>query len=108
MEESVIFIAIILMSLVTMGPRAIPMWWLAGKNLPKPVLDWLKFVPVSVMAAMVAPEIFLQKGNLSLGGSNLFFWMAIPTFLVAILTRTLFIPLIVGMGGLAMVRLFLV
>jgi branched-subunit amino acid transport protein len=46
---------------------------------------------------MLFPSILVQEGQLDLGLNNLFLWAALPTFLVAWKTRSLFGSVIVGM-----------
>jgi branched-subunit amino acid transport protein len=97
MEERLIFFTIIGMALVTYVPRLIPLLALSGKELPPSVVAWLRHVPASVLAAMLLPAILIKDGVLSLGLENLFFWAALPTLIAAILSKSLYIPVIVGM-----------
>jgi branched-subunit amino acid transport protein len=64
-------------------------------------------VPVAVLAAMLAPSLVLQEGHLDFSWSNLYFWVSLPTIAVAWKTRNLFLTVITGMGGIALVRLLL-
>nr|WP_236587956.1 AzlD domain-containing protein [Tumebacillus amylolyticus] len=95
------------MSLVTVIPRLLPVWLLAGRTLPPLVVTWLRYVPVAVLAAMLAPSLVLQEGHLDFSWSNLYFWVSLPTIAVAWKTRNLFLTVITGMGGIALVRLLL-
>jgi len=92
------------MALVTVLPRILPVWILAGIKFPKPVVIWLKYVPVAVLSALLAPELLLRHNQFDLSSSNHFFWISIPTFIVAIMTNNLFITIIFGMGTLALLR----
>jgi branched-subunit amino acid transport protein len=107
MEEKLILWTILLMALVTVLPRLLPVWLLAGRDLPPLVVAWLRYVPVAVLAAMLAPELLLREGDVDLSWSNLYFWVSIPTLLVAWKTRSLFLTVITGMGGIALLRLML-
>lgn len=106
MEERLIFYTIFGMAAVTFLPRLIPLLALSGKELPPAVVAWLRHVPASVLAAMLLPAILIKDGVLSLGLENLFFWAAIPTLIAAILSKSLFIPVIVGMLFVILGRLF--
>jgi branched-subunit amino acid transport protein len=97
MEERLILLTIIGMAVVTYLPRLIPLLALSGKTLPSAIVAWLRHVPPAVLAAMLLPAILIQDGELALGTDNLFFWAAIPTFAAAILTKSLFIPVIIGL-----------
>lgn len=98
---------IILMALVTFLPRFLPLFLLARRKLPPLFERWLSYVPVAVLSALLGPVLFLPEGKLALQpASNPFFWAAIPSFLIAILTRNMFITVLVGMGSVAALRYF--
>lgn len=94
------------MALVTMIPRVAPILLLSGKTFPKPFLMWLKYVPVAVLSAVLAPEIFLNDGQMDFSWANKGFWMACPTFAVAYFSQNLVFTILFGMGGLAFLRFF--
>jgi branched-subunit amino acid transport protein len=106
MDENLVFLTIIGMAVVTYLPRLIPLLALSGKTLPAAIVAWLRHVPPAVLAAMLLPAILIQDGELALGFDNLFFWAAIPTFAAAILSKSLFVPVIVGMLAVILGRLF--
>lgn len=98
-------ILIILMSLVTFVPRVLPILVLSRRKLPAPVERWLSYVPVAVLAALLAPALFAPEGTLNLAlNVNPAFWVSIPVFLVAFLTRNLFITVLGGMVLIALTR----
>lgn len=105
MEDKLLTLTIIGMAVVTYLPRLMPLIALSGKTLPNWAVSWLRQVPPAVLAAMLLPAIIMSDGKLSLGLDNLFMWAAIPTFAAAILTKSLFIPVIVGMGVVIVGRL---
>jgi len=107
MDEKTILLTIVLMAVVTVLPRVMPIWVLAGKKFPQVMILWLKYVPIAVLSAILAPELLLHNNQFDLSFSNLFFWISIPTFLIAILTKNLFATILVGMGGLALIRFIL-
>lgn len=96
MEDRLILLTIIGMALVTYLPRLIPLLVLSGKNLPQPMVVWLRHVPPAVLAAMLLPIIIMPESKVTLGIENLFFWAALPTFVAAFLSKSLFIPVIIG------------
>ena len=83
------------MILGTFLPRVLPMTLLAGRPLPEAARVWLGFVPAAILAALVAPEIFLVDGKLALSMDNTF---------VAWKTRSLFATLAAGMASVALLR----
>ena len=72
MDQKLIFWTIVGMFLVTWIPRALPVLALASRKLPDSVIHWLSYVPASVLAALVAPEIFLQDGRFYFSLHNIF------------------------------------
>ena len=92
------------MILGTFLPRVLPMTILAGRPLPEAARVWLGFVPAAVLAALVAPEIFLVDGRLALNTDNIFLLAALPSILVAWKTGRLFATLAAGMGAAALLR----
>lgn len=85
------------MGLVTYLPRLLPILALTGVSLPKWLVSWLRYVPPAVLAALMLPSILIQDGQIALGFENLFLWAALPTMGIAILTKSLFPPVIIGM-----------
>jgi branched-subunit amino acid transport protein len=94
------------MGVVTYLPRLLPVWLLSSRKLPPLVIAWLRFVPVAVLSAMLLPSLLVSDGQLDFSGGNLFLWAAIPTFLVAWKTRSLFGSVIVGMLVVVAARYF--
>ncbi len=108
MVMSEIAILILLMSLVTFIPRVLPILALSRRSLPEPVERWLSYVPVAVLAALLAPALFVPAGDLNLAfNDNPAFWVSIPVFLIAYLTRNLFITVLSGMFLIALLRFFI-
>jgi branched-subunit amino acid transport protein len=82
----------------------LPVWVLTSKPLPPLVVAWLRYVPVAVLAALLLPALIVTENRLDLSLGNLFLWAAIPTFIIAWKTRSLFGPVVVGMLIVAVVR----
>lgn len=92
------------MALVTALPRVLPISLLAGKKLPPLFLRWLSFVPVCVLASLLAPEILVQNGSLNLGPNNVFLLASIPAGLAAWRFNSFFAPIALGMVCVALGR----
>ena len=105
-KQTYILVTIIFMMLVTAIPRILPIAVFSKYKYPKALTTWLKFVPGAVLAAILAPEILLSQQKFDLSFHNLYFWVAIPTFLIGIRTRNLLFTIVFGMGALALIRLF--
>lgn len=83
-------------SIVTLIPRILPLVVLSRLQLPDWAMRWLNYVPISVMAALVGQELLLADGEMRSIMTNVELWAALPTFLVAALTRSLLGTVIVG------------
>jgi len=91
--------------LVTVIPRVGPVMYLHAESLPDLLRHWLSFVPVSVLAALVAPDLLLADGKLNISGDNLFLIATFPTLLICWYKKgSLFGALAVGMGTVALIR----
>ena len=102
-----LLLCIIGMTLVTLIPRVLPVTLLAGRKLPPLLACWLSFVPVSVLAALVAPDLLLTEGRLNLSTDNLLLLATFPTLLICWYKKgSLFGALAVGMGTVALMRHF--
>lgn len=94
------------MTLVTYVPRLFPMLFLHRRELPEPLLRWLSFIPVAILAALLAPSLAVTNGKLDLSIRNLYLLAALPTVAVAAFHRkNLFLVALTGMASLVLLRL---
>ena len=100
-----IAVLIFLMALVTFIPRMLPAIFLSRRSLPAPLTLWLSYVPVAVLAALLAPALFAPSGGIDFTlQTNPNFWVAIPVFITAYFSRNLFITVLTGMILMALLR----
>lgn len=90
--------AIVGMTVVTYLPRAIPLIALKDRKLPRFMVLWLQFIPVAILAALLAPSVLQYGGEWSFSWQNPFVVAAIPTILVAAKTRSLMLTTFAGMA----------
>lgn len=83
-------------AVVTFIPRVLPFIILSRLDLPEWVLKWLEYVPVAVMAALLAQEVLIYENELSFSFQNLKLLAIVPTFITAIITRSLIGTVLVG------------
>ncbi|WP_308639890.1 AzlD domain-containing protein [Paenibacillus silvisoli] len=93
-------------SLVTFIPRVLPLVVLSRVRLPDWAMRWLSFVPIAVMAALVGQELLMEDGELAAITNNVELVAALPTFLVAILTRSLLGTVLAGIITIMVLRYF--
>lgn len=85
------------MGLVTYIPRYLPLFFLTQRNLPRWFIEWLDMIPVAILSALVFSEIFLSGSPRHLDMLQIKSLVAIPTFLIAIKTKSLGGTVISGM-----------
>ncbi len=87
-------------------PRVLPLLLLASRPLPPLVIAWLRYVPVTVLSALLLPSLLVQDGHIAFGYENLFLWAAFPTILVVWKTKSFFGAVLTGIGIVAAARYF--
>ena len=85
------------MGLVTYLPRALPLLYLAHKQLPQWLVDWLALIPVAILSALLAPSVFIDTAERNFLLGKIEFIVAIPTLIFALKTRSLGGTVLVGM-----------
>lgn len=101
-----ILAVIVGISIVTFIPRVVPLMLLSKMEIPKWGIDWLKHVPVAVMASLLAQVLLLSEQVFSIKDNVLNLAAALPAFLVAIFTRSLLGTVMIGVLSLMILRVF--
>jgi len=102
------FLVVILgMGLVTYVPRWLPLVYLTKRSLPAWLIEWLDFIPAAILSALLLPALVLDSPARTLDFWRPEFIVAIPTFVFAILTKSLGGTVIVGMVLFALAEKFL-
>ena len=92
------------MGIVTYLPRVLPLMILSERNLPQGLRDWLSLIPVAILAALLAPGLWINSSTQTLTLGKPEFFAALPTLLVALRTRSLGVTVIFGMGCYWLIR----
>lgn len=96
------------MAAVTYIPRLLPLWLLSSREVPPAVMRWLEMVPPAVLAALLAPALFLNDNDsLFISMDNVFLLAAAPTLAIGWITKSFFGTVAVGMGSVALLRFWL-
>ena len=85
------------MGLVTYLPRCLPLLYLAHRKMPQALIDWLGFIPVAILSALLAPILLTDTATRSLDLGRPELLVAVPTLLFALKTKSLGGTVIVGM-----------
>ncbi|MCG6908781.1 MAG: AzlD domain-containing protein [Deltaproteobacteria bacterium] len=90
-------ILIALMGAVTYLPRWMPLFFLSRYNLPGLFVEWLELIPASILAAILLPALIVTGEPRSFDPFGQELLVALPTFLFALMTRSLGGTVVVGM-----------
>ncbi|MGO2299516.1 AzlD domain-containing protein [Paucilactobacillus nenjiangensis] len=100
------FLTILGCGIVTWLYRVVPFILVKNFTIPKPVIRFLSFVPVAIMAALFIENLLVFKP----GQWATIQWpqmlASIPTFAAAIISKSLMIICVVGIVSMALVRFF--
>jgi branched-subunit amino acid transport protein len=86
------------MGLVTYLPRWFPLVFLSRRNLPRWLVEWLDLIPSAILSALLLPELVTNgtPRHIALWQPEL--WVAIPTFVFALKTKSLGGTVVIGMA----------
>ncbi len=89
---------IIGMGIVTYIPRWLPLFFLSRRRLPSWLVVWLDFIPAAILSALILPSLVTtgEPRQFTLGRPDL--WVAVPTLIFAVQTRSLAGTVVAGMG----------
>ncbi len=102
--QGAIIAVIIGMGLINFALRFVPLAVLSRIDLPRPLMRWLEYVPVSVMGALVATEVLRPKGQFVPPLTNPGFYAAILTALVFRFSRSFLGATLAGMASYVALR----
>ncbi|MDZ4177788.1 MAG: AzlD domain-containing protein [Coriobacteriia bacterium] len=97
MDPAFIWTVVVGMALANYLTRFPPIAIVSRIELPAPLMRWLSFIPVSVMGALVALEVFRPGGTFTDPVSSPYVWAALPTALVYWRTRSFLGATVAGM-----------
>ena len=104
-SSNYIYLTIIGCGIATWLSRVLPFFILKKFSLPKVIVDFLSFVPIVIMSTMWFSNLFTARPG-QLPKVNLEFLMAsVPTFIAAVISKSLLVTVIVGIIALAVLRL---
>ncbi len=88
---------IIGMGLVTYIPRWLPLFFLTRHRLAPWLIDWLDFIPAAILSALILPSIVTTGEPRQLAWVKPDLWVALPTLVFALKTKSLAGTVVVGM-----------
>ena len=94
------------MVLLTFIPRYLP-FALAGKvSIPAWLSQALNFVPIAVLTIIIVQSTLIRDQQLSVSLQNYHLIAAIIAFVVAVITRHLFLTIVIGLVSFAVIKQF--
>ncbi|PPR80026.1 MAG: hypothetical protein CFH01_00010 [Alphaproteobacteria bacterium MarineAlpha2_Bin1] len=106
MEQNLILYTIFGMSLITLLIKVIPAILVSNYKIPDYINKILEFVPLAVLSSMVIQFIIIDDGELNLSFTNEFLWASVPTLIIAIVFKSLFATIFVGLLSIIFIRYF--
>ncbi len=104
MSNNYLLILTLLIAILMLFIRVTPVTLFAGRELPLFFRKWLSYVPPAILASLTASELLVRNHSLDFSFSNIFLIAAIPTFLIAYYTKSLFVTLTSGILIVALIR----
>jgi len=86
------------MALATIATRIPVLWWLSLHPLSPAIARALKYVPLAVLSAIIAPIVLLSEGELALQFNNAPLVASLVAILVSWRTRSLLLTILVGLA----------
>ena len=107
LSTNYIILTILGCTIVTWLSRIVPFILLKKFDLPKPIVEYLSFVPIVIMSALWFNSLFVQRiGEFpEINYENLL--ASLPTVLSAVISKSLLVIVVVGIFSLAIIRLVL-
>jgi branched-subunit amino acid transport protein len=102
-----IWLVMLLGGLITFGMRFSLIYLFGRFEVPEMIRRALHYVPPSVLAAIIFPELFLPNGGLNLSLMNTRLLAGLIAILVAWFTRNTLITILAGMLALFVLNLVL-
>lgn len=86
-------------------PRFLPMLYFSQRQVPQWFSDWMKYVPISLFAALVCKDVFLTNNQFDLIGNIRIIAMLIVAF-VAYKSKSMAFSVIAGLGSVFLLSLW--
>jgi branched-subunit amino acid transport protein len=106
MSQGLLWVTIIIVGVLTLGIRLSFIVFMGKTRISPMVQQALRFVPVAVLSALIAPALFLSRGSLDLSFANIRLIAGILAILVAWRTKNTLLTIVVGMACLLILQAF--
>jgi branched-subunit amino acid transport protein len=91
--------------LVTIIPRVIPITLLSKVTLNETLADFLTYLPISILSALIAAELLIVDNHIAFFENSIKLFATLPTLFIAIKKDNLLLTVLTGIITLAVLRL---
>ncbi len=106
MSQGWLWVTIIIVGLLTLGIRLSFMVFMGKMQVSHIAQRALRFVPIAVLSALIAPALFFPNGSLDVSLSNIRLMAGILAILVAWRTKNVLLTIFSGMVCLLILQVF--
>lgn len=108
-EAKYLFI-IIGMGIVTYGTRFLPLFLFKDRSLNRNIMKWMKYVPITILSAIIAPDVFMPEPSATLDISfrNPYLVAATITMVAALKIKNLVAVIGIGMVSILILKNFVI
>lgn len=107
MSQGCFWVTIIIIGLLTLGIRLSFIVFMGKMQVSPMVLRALRFVPVAVLSALIAPTLFFPGGSLDISLNNIRLIAGILAILVAWRTKNVLLTILSGMACLLILQVIM-
>ncbi len=107
MPQEMLWITLSAIGLLTLATRLSFMVFMGKARISPMLRQALRFVPVAVLSALIAPALFLPAGSLDLAPGNSRLVAGMLAILVAWRTKNVLLTIVVGMACLLILQALL-
>ncbi|HCI79244.1 MAG TPA: branched-chain amino acid ABC transporter permease [Ktedonobacter sp.] len=107
MTSWTLWLTLLCAGLLTLMIRLSFILFFGKRTIPPLLLRAFRFVPVTVLSALILPDMLLSKGTIAIGLSNFRLLAGILALLVAWRTKNVLLTLLAGMGSLLLLQLLI-
>jgi branched-subunit amino acid transport protein len=104
MSQAWLWISLLIVGLLTFGIRLSFIGFMGRARIAPLLQRALRFVPVAVLSALIAPALFLPAGSLNLSPGNARLIAGLLAILVAWRTKNVLLTIVIGMACLLVLQ----
>jgi branched-subunit amino acid transport protein len=106
MSQELLWMTIIIVGLLTLGIRLSFIVFMGKMRVSSMTQQALRFVPIAVLSALIAPALFFSSGSLNVSLSNTRLIAGILAILVAWRPKNVLLTIFSGMACLLILQVF--